>query len=98
MTHSIEIVPLQCTETGLRLRTKFKAATEYDVVARRVTKGKKEFLWRKPAETIEEARRIAAEAQDAFGADAMVIGDLPHQPAAPLRSAPPVNGHAALSL
>ena len=55
MTHSIEIVPLHCTETGLRLRTKFKAATEYDVVARRVAKGKNEFLWRKPAETIEEA-------------------------------------------
>ncbi|GAD56684.1 hypothetical protein [Limimaricola cinnabarinus] len=98
MTHSIEIVPLHCTETGLRLRTKFKAATEYDVVARRVAKGKNEFLWRKPAETIEEARRIAAEAQDDFGADAMVIGDLPHRPAAPLRAAPPADNRAALSL
>lgn len=77
MTHSIEIVPLHCTETGLRLRTKFRAATEYDVVARRVSKGRKEFLWRKPADTIEKAQRIADEARAEFGADARIIGDMP---------------------
>ncbi|WPY96118.1 hypothetical protein T8T21_16530 (plasmid) [Limimaricola variabilis] len=84
MTHSIEIVPLHCTETGLRLRTKFRAATEYDVVARRVAKGRKEFLWRKPADTIEEAQKIADDARAEFGGTAKIIGDMPQLLAAAL--------------
>lgn len=87
MTHSIEIVPLQCTETGLRLRTRFRAATEYDVVARRLSKGRKEFLWRKPADTIEEAQRIADEACADLGGDARIIGDMPQLMAAALPGA-----------
>ncbi|EYD70501.1 hypothetical protein [Limimaricola hongkongensis] len=87
MTHSIEIVPLHCTETGLRLRTKPKLATEYDVVARRIGKGGATFLWRKPADTIEEAQGIAAEARDAFGADTRLIDEI-SQPAIAARAAP----------
>lgn len=88
MTHSIEIVPLHSTETGLRLRTKFRAATEYDVVARRVSKGQKEFLWRRPADTIEEAQRIADEARKEFGGNIRIVGGMPGMLAAALPTAP----------
>ena len=77
MTHSIEIVPLQCTDTGLRLRSGPQAATEYDVVARRRDKDGTEFLWRKPADTIEEAERIVADARRELGADADGIAEMP---------------------
>ena len=77
MTHSIEIVPLQCTDTGLRLRSGPQAATEYDVVARRRGKDGTQFLWRKPADTIEEAERIVADARDELGENTTVIAEMP---------------------
>jgi hypothetical protein len=63
-SHNVEIVPLQRTETGLRLRAEIMNAEEYDVVLREGTK----FVWRRPAASLVEASSHIADAVLEYGA------------------------------
>lgn len=72
-SYTLEIVPLQRTETGLRLRSDFMNAEEYDVVLREDGA----FRWRRPADSLIEAGCLVAEAQAEYGEALTFEGEVP---------------------
>lgn len=75
-TYSLEIVPLELTDTGLRLRTRMAQAQSYDVVLRREGEGGSEFVSRTPAESAAEAEGVVRDLIDTLDGEVSVIGDM----------------------
>jgi hypothetical protein len=75
-TYSLEIVPLELTDTGLRLRTQMPLAQAYDVVLRRETEAGSEFVSRSPADSFDEAEGLARDLIVDLEGKVSVIGDI----------------------
>lgn len=75
LSYSLEIVPLEHTETGLRLRTDMCSAQSYDVVLREEVEGGQKFISRTPTESLEEAHALAEQTAGGLDGKVEMIGD-----------------------